>query len=614
LLYCKTNIIFAKKVLKLLFFNKIGHLGNRKLDFNNQTYNNHPKGDIVITLKSLLMKKILLLISIVASLSVSAQIGISYNWSLAATVTGNKQTTEHQPLPLDDGKIIAVTSVTSSAGFKFGNTEINLYDEGTTISPANIVFNNLNSDGTINWTINSTLGGISYNSGSLAAIPGKDIAMAVFSARFNAKGLAATEVAKFRDALGNTFSVPMTCPADYNPYKGIIMTFKPSNGEILSVKGIESVYQSATGNNCAQPLFLQGVAANKNGFFITGYAYTETTFPGGLKFIPEKVPADWNGSSVIGNGFIAALNEQGECTNVIPTIATSDDREGNYLIQADDNDLYVIGQSNHNLIYFNYDSELNKKSVALLPIKEASNGSHNVLLKELNVANKSIYVTGHLAGGFEGTNIATTGTGSNQFGFVIKIDTESGTIIGGGVEDGYISGYYGAFENKSDGYTYAVGYNLGQKKAFLQPYTSTWDKLNRIELFTTTGTPAIWPASFSKANNALLVPCRSNNKCTFGSTTIAEGFTAFSGFLASYDMGDFKLTAVDQPLADSIKAQMTVRGETGRIVFATTEATSVQIYNIAGCLVRVIDIPAGETTTELPAGFYIAAGQKVIVQ
>lgn len=559
------------------------------------------------------MKKSLLFAFLGASLIASAQSEVSLSWVNVATVSGGKQTTVHQPVVMEDGKIISVETATGTSDFKFGATGIDLKDEGTTISP-NLIINGLNSDGTVNWTINSVKGGINYNSGSLAVLPGKDLAMAVFSARFNAKGDKSADVVKMIDATGKYFSIPMTCPDDFNPYKGAVLTFKPSTGEIVSLKAVESVY-AVNGTNVAQPLYLQGVAAVGDCFYVTGYAYTETTFPGGIKFTPAKVPAGWDGKGTVGNGFTVKFNSDAVAAGIAETALTQDDREGNYLISADGSEIVVIGLSNSSLLYFNYDSDLKEITSSALPFSEASNGSHAAILKEVNVSGNDIYVTGHLAGGFAGTNIATTGTSSNQFGFVVGVDRTTGKITGGGVEPAFISGYYGAYKNAKDNVVYAVGYNMNQKVIFLQPYTAGWEKKDRIELFKTTlGMPALWPTAFNSVTNDILVAGRTNKEGTFGSTAIGSGVTAFSGFLGAYNISNFDLASVDSAISDNVSEKTAIYGGNGTITVNAPVATVVNLYSITGSLVRSVSVPAGVTSVNVPAGFYIAAGQKVIVR
>lgn len=560
------------------------------------------------------MRKSLLIIASLFSLSAFCETTFSFDWSKLATVGSNKQTTVQEPLILSDGNLISVTTATAPNDFKFGGESIDLKDEGSTIG-SNLILMNLSSDGKLNWSFNSVLGGVNFSSGAIAEMPGQDLAMTAFTVRFNKAGDTASDVVKFLDAKGNSFSVPMECPQDYNPYTGVIMLFKPSTGEIVSLKKISSSYSTKVENKyCAQPLFITGVAATENGFYITGYAYTETVFPGEAKFVPSKIPADWNGTGTVGNGFTAMFSPEGICTKIAETAETEDAREGNYLIRTLDNQIVVVGMSNSALLYFNYDSELNLIKSGKFLFSDASNGGHNVLLKKLDITPSSAFVSGHLAGGFEGTDIKTTGTSNEQFGFVLKINRNSATISGGGVEDAKISGYYGAYENENDGNLYAIGYNMNQKAAFVQPYTSTWEKKERINLFTTIGTPAIWSTAFDSKSNALYVPGRSNNKVVLGETVIAEGMTAFSGFLAKYNATDFKLSAVDETIADTMTASLSVRGGSESIIVTATEATTINIYNISGSLVRSVKVPAGESVIGIAAGFYIAGGHKVIVR
>ena len=560
------------------------------------------------------MRKTLLLIASLFAISMFGETSVAFDWAKTATLGSSKQTTAQQPLALSNGNVISVFTTTGSSDFKINGESIDLKDEGTTISPSNIVFSNISADGTMNWIFNSVRGGVSFNAGSLAEIPGKDLAVAAFSVRYNKVADTAEELVKFIDAKGIPFSIKMECPSAYNPYEGVLLTFKPSTGEIVSLSKIESEH-SVAGKNIAQTLYINGVAATEKGFYITGYAYSDVTFPGNVKFTPSKgVPSDWNGSTAIGNGFTALFSVDGTCSKVVESNVTSDVREGNYLIRSTDNQIFVIGMSNSSLLYFNYDSELKLLNSSVLPFSDASNGSHNALLKKLDVTPGCAYVSGHLAGGFEGTDIKTSGTSGNQFGFVIKIDRSTATITGGGVEDAMISGYYGAYENEADNTLYAIGYNMNQKIAFVQPYTSDWEKKDRITLFTTTGTPALWPTEFNGVNNSLLLPGRSNQKAVLGDVTIAEGFTAFSGFLAKYSFNDFKLADVSETIADAITSPISVRGTVGQVIVSSSVPATVNIYNISGSLVRSVNVNAGETAIDLNAGFYIAAGSKVIVR
>ena len=299
------------------------------------------------------MRKTLLLIASLFAISMFGETSVAFDWAKTATLGSSKQTTVQQPLALSNGNVISVFTTTGSSDFKINGESIDLKDEGTTISPSNIVFSNISADGTMNWIFNSVRGGVSFNAGSLAEIPGKDLAVAAFSVRYNKVADTAEELVKFIDAKGIPFSIKMECPAAYNPYEGVLLTFKPSTGEIVSLSKIESEH-SIAGKNIAQTLYINGVAATEKGFYITGYAYSDVTFPGNVKFTPSKgVPCDWNGSTAIGNGFTALFSVDGTCSKVVESNVTSDVREGNYLIRSTDNQIFVIGMSNSSLLYFN---------------------------------------------------------------------------------------------------------------------------------------------------------------------------------------------------------------------------------------------------------------------
>lgn len=59
--------------------------------------------------------------------------------------------------------------------------------------------------------------------------------------------------------------------------------------------------------------------------------------------------------------------------------------------------------------------------------------------------------------------------------------------------------------------------------------------------------------------------------------------------------------------------EFTVYAAEGRINVATTTPCQVNVYSISGSLLKVLQVNAGNTAIEMPAGFYIVNGQKVIV-
>ena len=70
-------------------------------------------------------------------------------------------------------------------------------------------------------------------------------------------------------------------------------------------------------------------------------------------------------------------------------------------------------------------------------------------------------------------------------------------------------------------------------------------------------------------------------------------------------------TAVDNVAA---KAEAKIYGTQGTLHVVAEEATTVNVYNLTGSLVAKLSVVAGDNTVALPAGIYIANGQKVVVR
>lgn len=87
-----------------------------------------------------------------------------------------------------------------------------------------------------------------------------------------------------------------------------------------------------------------------------------------------------------------------------------------------------------------------------------------------------------------------------------------------------------------------------------------------------------------------------------------------------YDSDTHRLTfssesgAVEAIGTDAEADKLTVTTEEGGLRVWAPAATVLEIHNLSGALVRKVNVSAGVTHIELPAGFYIAAGSKLLVK
>lgn len=88
----------------------------------------------------------------------------------------------------------------------------------------------------------------------------------------------------------------------------------------------------------------------------------------------------------------------------------------------------------------------------------------------------------------------------------------------------------------------------------------------------------------------------------------------------AFDPANSRLTiggegaGVDNVSADSPCGSLSVVPSTGCVVITASVAASVPVYSVTGMLVRQLDLPAGVTTVDLPAGLYVVGSTKVYVR
>lgn len=129
--------------------------------------------------------------------------------------------------------------------------------------------------------------------------------------------------------------------------------------------------------------------------------------------------------------------------------------------------------------------------------------------------------------------------------------------------------------------------------------------------------------SFAEGDKNIVVR---NNFKTLTSEIKKDGVYNITGFVASNETKEgvtnyqiFPRTNADiveaseTGITETIAANLTVTTTTGAAVIVANEATPVNIYAIAGQLVKTLTVQAGTTVVELPTGVYVIAGIKVVI-
>lgn len=234
---------------------------------------------------------------------------------------------------------------------------------------------------------------------------------------------------------------------------------------------------------------------------------------------------------------------------------------------------------------------------------------HTTQVKNLNLIDGYLYVTGAVKGGFGNDNSGEnfTTVGKSLEGFIIKADAENGNWIAGAAHGEGISGYFASIKAGED--IYAYGYTLSQAvyvRRFL-PETSSLEE--PINLVTGGGALTAWDAIADTENIYSFSRCNSNESSFLGSdfTTTTTGWGAIlSSFaLPSSSVGD---------IAAGNDAQFRAIGGNNEIIVSLAVPADIKVYNLSGICVADINASAGTTSIPVAQGFYIVNGVKVLVR
>lgn len=568
----------------------------------------------------MLMKKSLLALTLSATLVAGAQTttpNVTLNWAtpvFAKTTAGDYDVSKaYGATLLEDGSYIAAITSNKASEINIFNTKIELSNDGTVTFPTNLTIVKWDSNGNLKWHFSSTVGVINKIDDNFTpvVVPGKDLALFAFAARFNAsatEGENLNEIFKITDATGAEFSVPMECPSNYRPNKYILMFFKPSDGAIVSLKTIESEYSTNVENKYIyNPLTVANAVASSDAFYLTGYAMTKTTFADDISFTPS-VPSDWNGTSGYEASFTVKYDLTGKAIKLVTDVATTDGSEKNAIIGTDGTYFYTVGSTGKTVYGFAYNRDLVKIGELNFPLTGASDGKITLQLRQINVSATGIYVTGAIKGGFEGTDLSTATLGdTGNHGFVAHINPITKKIVGGYVDPLSISAYYGCY--LINGTYFVPGYNLSGKIAYLQPLTNNWTAENKITLLTSSSTVTMVPSCFDSSNKRLVTSTVSNGNFKIGDTMLSTDINKNSSVYACFTIDNG--AGVDNVTANENGVK--VAGGNGCINISTNAPAQVNIYNLAGICVKSVNVD-GECTVDLAPGFYIADGKKVAVK
>lgn len=591
--------------------------------------------------------KLLLLSAALLAASVTNAFTVNYDWGKVYT-SSSKSTSTDDAVLTAEGNWYTVMRSDTPADLKWGGTALNLPADEGTVTAAKLLISKMDAQGNILWNITSTSGAFGADNGLLGIMPDGGAAIA-FTVRKNSKDASINPLAKFVDAKGNTTSITIDGYPDAWVYVPMIMKFS-ADGEIEWVRNLKCEFPEIDSKVVAQPTYVRALTTDGEGnIYIGGLYQTALSFPTsatawGGTITPVNIPAAWKGTSTNdGDMFIAKLDKDGFLVKTFTVDATTQyaGRDQVSCLSFSNGTLYWLGQvlgltsgatytigtstvtpsvtdapkALETTIAGALSSDLTPKWTTTIPTEPNSSGSAVIQNKNLNIGTDAIYATGALNGCMKLGSTTIDSKETKLHGYIAAFDKETGAIKGGNVYGtaGIISGYYGALENTDNGHVIAYGYAFGQK-ILLMDYDASM--ANPVETTLIAGGPTTpWGCALNPATNQFLSLSRGKGKGTvLDNKGEIECMAQFTGAIAAFTFSDFKApSGIEAVAADEIAA-VNVYGTTGAAVFTASEACTVAIYSATGALVKSIALTEGTTTVELPAGFYIAAGQKFIVR
>lgn len=246
----------------------------------------------------------------------------------------------------------------------------------------------------------------------------------------------------------------------------------------------------------------------------------------------------------------------------------------------------------------------------------ASDGKHTSQVKDIDVSEGFVLVSGLVKGGYTAagaTDAVTMSSGTKLEGMVIGFSVADGALSKGVCVSEGISGLYSATIKGNK--IYAFGYNIANAdKQGSSLFEFDGENANENVIATTNepasaGYPTTFYAKF--VNSSLLAGVRAKGK----------GINVLGNVYDYTNQKDFTATVMSINLKDVFGGISTTEtaddariwAVSGAVKISVASPTSVAVYNVAGQIVAK-RIVTDETTIALPAGFYIVNGKKVVVK
>ncbi len=532
--------------------------------------------------------------------------------------------TETSQETLLNDQVVATGSVYSGTSYNNGVSLIKTDAKGNLLMNA--------------WTV---AGEVASNQGGV--IPTSDGGATVVVKMRHSQNYGTTPI-NFLNAAQESFSFDWTldAPETARYYKVLVLHFSAQGlVEWSRVINVDNSPQpnATTAANQAQTsdgMDVNSVVSDSEGnIFLGGRLRKEATFAladGTTQVLSPRNTANWDGDTQksVGDLYIVKLDPQGYYLSHIMMegdVATNEvissmtiDKQGYLYVQGT-----VQGTSETSNISFG-GNEMQAGAIAGLFAARlgtdlsvdwariiASDYSGSVFQKtQINMNDGVMWITGKMRANLVDGDNTLAGSSLTRDGFLLGLDANNGTWLAATVNGKNQSGLYGVLDSNEDQENIYVFGNTLSAPTFLQKRSKAtlevveqWDlqtasddinpiMISQDTLFTT--------ARISRDNTLL-----GNDELTFTATTQARAV-----LMAAFKLPVQLVTAVDDVLAP--KAQVEVKALTGALQVTASQPTQVSVYNLTGAVVATVAAGPAATTVSLPAGLYIAAGQKLIVR
>lgn len=532
---------------------------------------------------------------------------------------------------------------------KFGDTEIGKgtnYGGTSTSGNETVCMTLTDRDGNVKWNVYSTNGELMTNCDRVRIGDDGSVYATFMLRHTDGRG---TETPGFVDATGTeTKLADWNCISsadskEHRYYKVLVMKVS-AEGKIQWIREIVGDHTPVEGSTLAvngTPTYVYGLAVSDDAVYVSGRATAKTEFTKAdgskLTLTPHNV-AGWNGDSqtTVGDMYVVKLDKNGYAEKLFTTTGVVDfetsatiDLQGDHLKLiasvkgVDASTDYKVGNSTYSvpkfvsLLVADLDEDLNVNWSHLYKGAEALRKGQGILqYLRLNKIGDDLWISGmgqYNLSNEDGTKTMAMTSTLNE-GFILRLNANTGEWINATTAlkdfESAITGYMGVFGDEASDDIWVYGYNFKNDGVFIRKYNKdlTTDK-SQVKLL-----GGSLPTAYSAEadGDRLYTVARGRGALAFAGQTETTTVDKYSAVYACYKL-PFKVATVVENVAAKT-AETKVFGAQGTLHVVAEQPTTVNVYNMAGTLVAKLNAAAGDNTVALPAGIYIANGQKAVVR